>query len=66
MVSYLISVAILKILLESEFEGKLLTKLCDELKKAKLSLDSKLIVTMITNSFDNFDGTLEKVIQIWN
>ena len=46
---------------DSEFEGKLLTKLCSELKKAKLSLDSKLIITLITNTFDNFNGELDKV-----
>jgi hypothetical protein len=42
---------------DSEFEGKLLTKLCAELKKAKLSLDSKLL---ISNTFDNFIGALEE------
>ena len=47
---------------ESEFEGKLLKKLCTELKRAKLSIDSKLIITLITNSFDNFGDTLEKVL----
>ena len=50
-----------KILLGSEFEGKLLSKLCTELKKAELSLDSKLVITLITYSFENFGSALEEV-----
>ena len=44
---------------ESEFEKKLLALLCDQLKKSELSIETKLIICVITNRFDNFDGDLE-------
>ena len=49
------------LLLDSEFEGELLTKLCAKFKDAKLSIDTKLLVALLADTYDNFDGALYEV-----
>ena len=45
---------------KSQFEGELLTFLCEQLD-SKLDVQTKLLVSLISDSFDNFNGHLEQV-----
>jgi len=45
---------------ESQFEKKLLGMVCDGIQKMKLSLETKLLICLISNTFDNFDGFFEE------
>merc|ERR1712147_128053 len=45
---------------ESDFEKTLLEMLIDELKKAKFSLATRLLINHVCNSFDEFRGFFEK------
>ena len=46
---------------KSQFEGELLTYLCEQVEKAKIDVQTKLLITMVSNTFDNFNGHFEKV-----
>ena len=46
----------------SEFEKAFLNALKEELERADLALDTKLIITYLCNKFDGFDGVMEKVV----
>ena len=49
---------------KSKFEKRLLDRLCEELiiiARADFSLETKLMVCVVCNSFDNFDSRFEKV-----
>jgi len=46
---------------DSHFEKQLLALLCETLEKAELSVQTKLLVCMVVNTFDDIEGRFEKV-----
>ena len=46
---------------ESWFEKKLLDMLGNILVDAKLPIPTKLLISLVSNKFDNFNGQMEKV-----
>ena len=48
-------------LLDSHFERNLLALLCKQLERADYGLGTKLLVCIVADTFDNFEGRFEKV-----
>ena len=47
--------------LDSHFEHNLLALLCEQLEKADMCVETKLLVCTVADTFDNFKGRFEKV-----
>jgi len=47
---------------KSQFEGELLVTLCSQLREAELDLQTKLLICLVSNTFDNFDGYMEQYL----